>query len=408
MKLNKLAPIFLILIIFAALAGIINFYVINHHYNDDSKPFSANAMLFELWRGSKLNLIEATSGRTLDRQTNVITTSEGESYTMLRAVWQDDKQTFDKSFKWLTDNLGRQEDHLYSWKFGQRSNGTYGQITEVGGHNTATDADTDIALALAFAYAKWRQPDYYYKSKDIIKDIWAHEVINIQDKPVLVSNNLEIKTKTSVLVNPSYFAPYAYKIFSRIDKEDPWNLLVDNSYDILAQSLKLKLDRQGSANIPPDWIAINTTTGAITPTHIDNLKSDYSFDAIRVPFRLSLDYFWFNEPRAKDILGQMQFLSHQWITNKESYYSYTHDGINLTNSDSPAVYGAQLGYFMIIDPTNAEQIYNTKLLSLYSSDTQNWVKYLPYYDDNYAWFGIALYNKNLPNLTSGINFPYEK
>ena len=408
MKLYKLAQILSVIAIFIAIVGVTIFYLVNNHSQYNVKPFSANAMIYELWQGSKKNLIEAGSNRTLDKQVNVITTSEGESYTMLRSVWQDDKDVFDKSFKWLTDNLGRHEDHLYAWKFGQRSDGTYGQIVDEGGHNTASDADSDIALALAFGYAKWNQQDYYYKAKDIIQDIWTNEVVIINGKPVLVSNNLEKKSKSQVLVNPSYFAPYSYKIFSRIDKDHDWNSLADNSYNIISQTLKLNLDKPSTANIPPDWVAINTITGEITATHIADLTTDYSFDAIRVAFRLSLDYFWFKDPRAKEVLNQMQFLSRQWNNNKALYNSYTHNGVNLTVNNAPSVYGAQLGYFMIIDPTNATEIYNTKLVPLYSSDKQSWIKDLPYYDDNYAWFGIALYNKNLPNLTENNKFPYEK
>jgi hypothetical protein len=53
---------------------------------------------------------------------------------------------------------------------------------------------------------------------------------------------------------------------------------------------------------------------------------------------------------------------------------------------------------MIKAPETAEAIYNNKLQLLFNPDTNSWKVKLGYYDDNWAWFGIALYNSMLPNL----------
>jgi hypothetical protein len=37
---------------------------------------------------------------------------------------------------------------------------------------------------------------------------------------------------------------------------------------------------------------------------------------------------------------------------------------------------------------------------LFSPDSNTWKITLGYYDDNWAWFGIALYNNLLPNLAT--------
>jgi hypothetical protein len=39
---------------------------------------------------------------------------------------------------------------------------------------------------------------------------------------------------------------------------------------------------------------------------------------------------------------------------------------------------------------------------LFNPDTNTWKEELSYYDNNWAWFGIALYNNLLPNLTANV------
>ena len=74
--------------------------------------FSPPQLLEPLWHSYKVTFIEPSSGRTIDPSRATITTSEGESYTMLRAVWRGDKTTFDTSWSWTQANLER-PDHLF-------------------------------------------------------------------------------------------------------------------------------------------------------------------------------------------------------------------------------------------------------------------------------------------------------
>ena len=115
--------------------------------------FADRTLLTGLWDNYKKIYWESGSGRTLDKQQNDITTSEGQSYTMMRAVWQSDRATFDKSWEWTQEQLQR-EDNLFAWKWGLKPDGTYGILTDQGGQNTASDADSDIAVALLMAANK--------------------------------------------------------------------------------------------------------------------------------------------------------------------------------------------------------------------------------------------------------------
>jgi endoglucanase len=362
--------------------------------------FSEKEMLTLLWNNYKHNYIEQDTGRTLDIQQNNITTSEGQSYTMLRAVWMDDKETFDKAYKWSMENLNREEDHLFSWLFGKKADGTYGVLSDRGGYNSATDADVDIALALIFAHKRWNDKAYLDEAKLIVDDVWEKEVIIIAGKPYLVANNLEKFTSAKPIINVSYFAPYAYRIFADIDPDHNWEGLVDTSYEVLAQTASSTLDKKSSVGLPPDWIVINKTTAKVEPTNINNLTTNFGYDALRTPWRIALDYQWNKEPRAKAYLDKLQFLSNTWQANKSISSIYSHDGLIVVENEVPAMYGGIIGYFAVSDPELGKEVYEQKIKFLFNQDTNTFKNDLSYYSDNWVWFGIGLYHNLLPNLAS--------
>ena len=278
---------------------------------DDSRASSDQTALDALWRVYTDTYLETGSGRTVDRQTDDITTSEGQSYTMMRAVWSDDLQTFADSWQWTKDNLQR-PDFLMSWRFGERADGSYGVQTELGGDNTATDADVDIAFALLMAYSRWQDDTFLYDALPIIAAIWDEEVVAVGGRPVLVANDIEQRDRERVLLNPSYFTPYAYRVFAEVD-DDPthdWAGLVDSSYEILAELDDAPLDG-ASAGLVPDWVYLDRRTGAYSPVS-DTLTTRFGYDALRSPWRLALDLEWNDEPRARELLERQGVLAERW------------------------------------------------------------------------------------------------
>jgi endo-1,4-beta-D-glucanase Y len=361
--------------------------------------FSNNAMLLETWNAYKKNLIEPDSGRTLDKSQDNLTTSEGESYTMLRAVWMDDRATFEKSWNFTQNNLQR-PDHLFSWRYGKLPTGNYGVLTAGGGQNAASDADQDIALSLLMAYSRWNETKYLDAARPIITSIWQNEVVMVQGKPVLTADDLERNAVTAVVVNPSYFAFANYKVFAKLDVTHDWSALASNSYDLVSRLSSDTLDKSKTSGLPPNWVKINRKTGAFVAAAAPNLDTNFGYDAMRIPFRLALDYSWFKDPRDKQVLSQFGFLKSFWEDTHVLNATYTHDSGVVASYESPAMYGATIGYFTVIDPGIAKDVYQTKLQTLYSPDQQSWKAPAPgYYEDNWAWLGIALTQDALPNLT---------
>jgi endo-1,4-beta-D-glucanase Y len=363
-----------------------------------SPVFSDKSMLEALWNNYKNDYIEKDTGRALDISQNNITTSEGQSYTLLRAVWMDDKPAFDTAFKWTMDNLKRDEDHLFSWLFGEKEDGTYGVLTDKGGYNSATDADTDIALALIFAHSRWGDPYYLDTATEILKSVWEKEVLILNDKPYLTANNLEKFSSQKPIINPSYFSPYAYRIFAEVDKDHDWMGLVDTSYEILEKTASSTLDKGSSAGLPPDWIALNLQTGEPESANVGNLTTNYSYDALRTTWRIALDYRWFKEARAKTYLDKLGFLGTQWQEKRAIYSVYGHDGAVISTQEAPAMYGGSIGYFVVSDEEKGKEVYDERLKSLFNQDENRFKDALSYYDANWVWFGLGLYNNLLPNL----------
>jgi endo-1,4-beta-D-glucanase Y len=358
-----------------------------------TQPFSKYTILTSSWEKYKTQFINK-DGRVIDYKRNSITTSEGQSYAMLRAVWIDDKQTFDLVWAWTKQNLDRPNDKLFGWQWGKKANGSFGFLDN-GGNNSASDADNDIALALVLASRRWGSQDYLTQAQPIIKDIWQYETAEANSKRYITAGNWAA-TNTKMVINPSYFAPYAWRLFATVDKQHNWISLVDPAYELLQKIGTLPLDKSKGVGLAPDWIEINRSNGDITHPTLSGMTTNYSYDAIRVPFRVALDYQWNNDPKAKAYLTTCcTVLLSRYQKEKKIAPTYSHDGMPLETGESPAMYGSVIGAFMVSNPLLAKSVYEDKIIQLYSNDTNSFKDTVGYYEQNWLWFGAALYNKQL-------------
>ncbi len=86
------------------------------------------AYLYNSWQSYKSTQI-ISYGQVIDTFNNGRTTSEGQSYALLRAVWQGDKDTFTGVWNWTKDHMQyRTQDKLFSWLWEKKS----GSITICG------------------------------------------------------------------------------------------------------------------------------------------------------------------------------------------------------------------------------------------------------------------------------------
>ncbi|QQS44320.1 glycosyltransferase family 39 protein [Candidatus Roizmanbacteria bacterium] len=327
-------------------------------------------------------------GRVIDPATKD-TTSEGQSYALLRAVLMDDKKTFDQVYSWTKGQL-QTDENLFLWSFKRKGDDK----------GTASDADADIALALAFAYKQWDDPAYLSESEKVLNGIWDHEVVVIGDDPYMTAGNWASGSQFAT-INPSYLSPSHYEIFAQIDKSHDWGSLVDTSYDLL-QRCSFGLSG-GREVLPPEWCVLDRSSREVRPSEKPGPEGiEYGYNAIRVPMRVALDYQWFGRPEAKEYLSSLAFLGEEWNRNGKLYVSYTHDGQPWDQYESAVAYAGNLGYFLAEDPKTAEKIYSEKILSkLYENKKHSyWEDPENYYTQNIVWFATALYGEQFPNLWS--------
>lgn len=359
-------------------------------------------LLQALWQNYKLHVWDSRTGRTIDEQSMGRTTSEGQAYTMLRAVWANDPSTFASTWQWTTLHLQR-SDHLFSWLWGKEPDGSGGILVRQGGQNTASDADTDIALALLMAYGRWHNHTYLNEAQSIIQSIWQEEIVIVQGVPYLAADNVEKTSSSStIIINPSYFSPYAYRLFAKVDKANDWQALIASSYELIRSASLAKLGADKSDDLPPDWIAMNRMTGSLQAVAgLNHTTTDFGYDAFRVVWRVGLDWQWFHDGEALQTLKQFGFLGSTWQRNHRLEAVYSHNGSAKADYASLALYGGVLPYFQYTHPASAQAIVKSQLAPLLSESSRGLMRPLSYYDNNWVWFGLALYSGRLLNFAHG-------
>lgn len=331
-------------------------------------------------------------GRAKDPYTQNRTTSEGQSYLLLRAVWNDDKIVFDRGWNWTKDHMQyRLDDKLFSWLWGVNESGVY----SIRDYETASDADQDIALALLFAYKQWGDTQYLDEAKTIIDDIWKQEVVKVNEKNYLVANT-NARRGDVYLLNSSYLSPATYRIFADVDTAHDWMSVVDSSYNVLTE---LSVGIDGKLQLPTDWIILDVKTETMNSAveYISQTANRYGYDAFRVMWRVALDARWYHEPRAEEYLRKYHdFFSSEWKEQK-LVSIYMADGQPVSSDGNISTDVGALSVLTVTDKDMAEEFYKNRIASKYNEEGY-WEEKSNYYGQNWAWFGIALQKDFLRNL----------
>lgn len=331
-----------------------------------------------------LHSFMSKDGRIMDPDKDNITTSEGQSYMLIRSLVMNDKKTFNLVYTWTRNNLQR-KDKLFSWLWGKDKNGEYKILDE----NSATDADVDIACALLLAHETWGNHKYLNEAIPIIHSIWDNETKRIGNHLVLMPGVAQTYSK-KVEVNPSYFAPFAFRFFQKYDDLHDWHLVIDSSYYYLS-----KITSMTDTGLPPNWFIIENPQDGGSEGQIileNSTRSDFSYDSIRVFLRLYMDYLESGEKRALPILKKSKFLVDQWKQTKNFYVDYQKNG-QLRDKEkfigSIAVLVPIIGLY---DRSSAFKIYENEVQPHFSNE-EYWKTRNSYYGKNLSWFGCYLYNR---------------
>ncbi|MFN8614494.1 MAG: glycosyl hydrolase family 8 [Vampirovibrionales bacterium] len=358
----------------------------------------AQTALTDSWAAYKATYIQA-DGRVRDPKADNISTSESQAYAMLRAVWMRDRSTFDSVYRWAIDNLRtpkraiQPNTPLFSWKWGKRSDNTWGVLENA----SASDADEDMALALLMANTLWPSSFYQTEAQQLLDGIWENEVAAVKGLgPVLLAGDWDKNTTNPYWqLNPSYFSPVAYRVFAQADPHHPWDKLVDTSYTLLNEVVT-----DTRTGLPPNWFRLHKKGSNVSKrielfTEPKDTRSDYGYDAIRIHWRIGLDYLLSpNEKRAYQLLHHSNFIERYWAIREKLPSPLTIDGIERNLDEilypSNAIYGATLIHLMLSYPSIGATVVDKHLLSPLKEGL--WQPVDDYYAQNWLWLGLMAYH----------------
>lgn len=307
-----------------------------------------NAALDSTWQGLiRRNIQPYSTGKGLihrpksERPGDAV--SEGVGYGMLVALYANDQTTFNNM--WEAANEKMWNGNFHDWHM--LADGNIPNGPEEYGTGAATDAEEDIALSLIFAdklvsAGKWQS----YTSSKLNKS-YAEQAQIILDK---MWETKQIRSEGVVapgadwggydFVNPGYFSPAWYKVFSSFDKNDAerWTKARDKSYEIISKSPGY------SMGMVPDWMTPEGGwVGSEGLGYNAYFESRAFFkDAIRILWRVAIDAIWFDESRAKDFLkNALKFINGKGGPSASNFYQIEKAGELLPAEDKWAEFNDQ-------------------------------------------------------------------
>ncbi|ABC81801.1 glycosyl hydrolase family 8 [Anaeromyxobacter dehalogenans] len=328
--------------------------------------------LSALW--SYYRYTHVQGGRVAALDEGGVTTSEGQGYAMLRAVWMDDRATLDAVWRWTRENLAVREDRLLAWRW------LDGKVKD---RNAATDADQDVALALVLASRRFGDPRYLEAARPLLADIWAREVIRAGGRWLPTGGNWAPAERYPTL-HVAYLAPYAYQVFADVDPERPWAELVESSYQVL----RFLMIEKGLA-LPPERIWVDPRTGELLLARPGGQPDAFGYDAVPVYWRVALDARWFGRRGEAELRARLlRFPAEAFRDEGRLRERYTTSGRPLSELDGLPHLASVQALAQLEDPELARAMRASKLDALFDRALSG--EATPYYLHNWLWFGRAL------------------
>ncbi|MDP2310981.1 MAG: glycosyl hydrolase family 8 [Pseudomonadota bacterium] len=343
-----------------------------------AEPLPRTATLADTWVAYRAAYVQ-DDGRVIDPAGGGRSTSEGQAYALVRAVWMDDPESFALVRTWTIDNLqGGDPTALPAWRWGKTDGGEWTILDAA----PASDADQWLAWALLGAAERWDEPAYAEQARALLARIWDEEVLLIEGHPVLLPGPWARKMDP-VRLNPSYWLPFAWRTFALADPDHPWASLIGPAYDLFDRC-------RAGAKLPPDWCHVRLTDGAVVaaPTGYE-ADGDFGFEAFRIAWTLAAEASWYREPRAKRLLKDFTALGKRWESEGLIPAVIAPDGRGRVGWDYPGMYGAILPALGQTRASVAEALWTRALEPRRLA--HGWGDPADYYGQNWVWFGWALW-----------------
>ena len=272
-------------------------------------------ILTDTWEGVKSRNIDPYDVKAIHRPKSEIPgdfVSEGIGYGMILALYANDQEYFNEI--WDAGETHMWSYGAYDWRCSE--NGT------VIGSGPATDAEEDIACMLIFA------------DKLVDAGIWkAHTspqgVTYAERAATLVTNFRQFIGYSDRILDPwpgagnmtniGYFAPAFFRVFSEFENYSDsayWNDVISKNYTVLEKNPGY------DKGLVADWLDNDGDFLPSGPGYNAYAGGKYMYkDAIRIYWRVAVDYLWYGEPRAKAFLDNaMAFLREKGGAEAANFY----------------------------------------------------------------------------------------
>ncbi|MBC8074601.1 MAG: hypothetical protein H7Y32_00875, partial [Chloroflexales bacterium] len=154
-----------------------------------------------------------------------------------------------------------------------------------------------------------------------------------------------------------------------------------------------------SAGLPPAYVGIDRTTGALIANPPGAPKGSNSFNttAAEVYWRVALDLRLHNDGRATSFLAGSKLLGDEWRRKGMLAAAYSHAGPPTSKDESDALYSAVLPKLVVENPSFGDSIYATKIAPRYNQNGSYAVWGNGENLDEYRmdWIANALYGRAL-------------
>lgn len=234
--------------------------------------FSSLSRADSAWESYKSQFL-MPDGRIVDTANSRVSHSEGQGFAMLMAVSSNDRDTFDKLWRWTQKTLQNGNSGLFYWRYDPSKE------DPVADKNNATDGDALIAWALIKASARWKEKQYGKEADRITHALLQGMVIDYAGYSVMLPGKDGFRHEGEVVLNPSYFIFPAWQAFAKRSHSKAWHKLSKDARRLLAG-----MDKQ-PVYLPADWVSLKAD-GQLLPAK--GWPPRMSYDAIRVPLYL----FW--------------------------------------------------------------------------------------------------------------------
>jgi len=234
--------------------------------------------------------------------------SEGQSYAMMCAVQMNDKNIFDRVWKWSK---------TYMWMdYGKHAGYFAWSVSPEGvknSHGPAPDGEEFFAMALFFAANRWGSGEGIFDYAGQAREILHHCRCN--EFPMWNPDNKLIKFVPEMeFSDPSYHLPHFYELFAK------WANPEDREFwkEAAAASREyLKLALHPETGLNPEYANYDGT-----PNHFNEHGFFYS-DAYRTATNIGLDSQWHGPtPELTDRIDKLQ----AFFLENDLNYIYEIDG----------------------------------------------------------------------------------